>query len=426
MTARPGPEHSRPEAGGPRAGVPGSRHSPRVRLSAARTAPGGTRTGTRPEAYGTLGAVLAALREAQTQPADDAPVTYPPPPPVGRWGPDVLGSGFDAQTLPLGGDDEGEVAATLVRYLPGRTRRPPGTFTPSADTDDDGDAAAHVTARTFAVLYVHGWNDYFFQTHLATFWHGLGAAFYALDLRKYGRSLRTHQSPGYVDDLAVYDEDIAAALAVMAAEHGRETPVVVNAHSTGGLVMALWANRHPGRPAALVLNSPWLELPGSPVLRSLTAPVVEHLARVQPRSPLPFVDLGYYTRVVDAAEGGSWQVDRRWRLPRAMPVWPGWLRAVMAGHAEVAAGLEIDAPVMVLTSGRTVVSLVWSEEMRSSDVVLDVEQLRRRAVSLGPVVTLVRLDGALHDVVLSAPEVRDRAFAEISRWVSAYVATGPR
>ncbi len=62
------------------------------------------------------------------------------------------------------------------------------------------------------VLYVHGWSDYFFQKRLARFWTDRGARFYALDLRKYGRSLRPGQTPGYIADLDTYDEDIAAAL----------------------------------------------------------------------------------------------------------------------------------------------------------------------------------------------------------------------
>lgn len=74
-----------------------------------------------------------------------------------------------------------------------------------------------------------------------------------------------------------------------------------------------------------------------------------------------------------------------------------------------------------MTSGRTVLAPRWTPEMRESDVVLDVEQMRRRALQLGAHVTLVRLDGAVHDVMLSAKPVRDRAHAELARWVRAYV-----
>ena len=52
------------------------------------------------------------------------------------------------------------------------------------------------------MLHVHGFADYFFQTEYAEWWNARGYDFYALDLRKYGRSIRDHQTPNYVTDLA--------------------------------------------------------------------------------------------------------------------------------------------------------------------------------------------------------------------------------
>src|SRR5690554_4509933 len=147
------------------------------------------------------------------------------------WVEDALGPDYQQLTLPLADDDEGEVTATLVRHHP---------------PERDGLRPAR------AVLYLHGWSDYFFQTHLAEYWTSLGAAFFALDLRKYGRSLHEHQSAGYVTDLATYDEEIDAALDVIASEVGTTANVLLMAHSTGGLVAALWANRNPGRVSGLI------------------------------------------------------------------------------------------------------------------------------------------------------------------------------
>ena len=104
------------------------------------------------------------------------------------------------------------------------------------------------------MLYVHGWSDYFFNPELARFWTDAGARFFALDLRKYGRSLRPGQTPGYITNLADYDADIEAALAAMG--HGATDPVGASArplillgHSTGGLTLSLWSARNPGRAA---------------------------------------------------------------------------------------------------------------------------------------------------------------------------------
>ena len=58
--------------------------------------------------------------------------------------------------------------------------------------------------------------------------------------------------------------------------------------------------------------------------------------------------------------------------------------------------------------------------MHSTDIVLDVEQIRRRAPLLGRHVTITQVDGAMHDVTLSRPEVRKVVFEEIGTFLSAY------
>jgi alpha-beta hydrolase superfamily lysophospholipase len=326
-------------------------------------------------------------------------MTWVPPAPADGWGPDVLGPDFQARTLALADDDEGEVVATLVRHRP---------------------ASAEPVRPARVVLYLHGWNDYFFQTPLAEHWHRQQVAFYALDLRKYGRSLRAHQTPNYVDDLATYDEEIDAALELIRADHGHVARVLMMAHSTGGLTGVLWARRNPGRLTALVLNSPWLELAGASFARSLTTPVIATLARTQPKSPMPNIDPGHYARTVLARHGGEWDYDEAWRPHPMFPVRPGWLQAILNGHAQVARGLDLTLPVLMATSTASLIAPRWRDEMRAADTVLDVNLLSRRAVGLGRLVTVARVPGGLHDLTLSGPQARGIFYAELSRWVGAY------
>ncbi|WP_082608602.1 alpha/beta hydrolase [Oerskovia sp. Root918] len=317
----------------------------------------------------------------------------------GRWQEDVLGPDYRQLTLQLTPDDEGEVVATLVRYDP--------------PTEE-----AVRPAR--AVLYVHGWSDYFFQTELAEYWHGQGAAFYAVDLRKYGRSLRPHQTPGYMEHLSEYDEDLETALATIHAELGAHAAVMLLGHSTGGLTGVLWANRNPGRLRGLVLNSPWLELQGSSTVRTVSAPAIRQLARFQPKAPLPNIDAGYYARTLRDLESGGWEFNPEWRPVPSFPVRAGWLRGIIEGHATVAAGLAVSCPIIVLMSDRTIISPRWSEDMRQADIVLDVELLARRAPHLGPVVTIARIAGGIHDLTLSGHAPRAHFYREITRWLAGY------
>jgi alpha-beta hydrolase superfamily lysophospholipase len=75
----------------------------------------------------------------------------------------------------------------------------------------------------------------------------------------------------------------------------------------------------------------------------------------------------------------------------------------------------------VLTSAVSGRPKEYDETCASTDIVLDVELIRKWAHKLAHHVTLVRVEGALHDVTMSRSDVRERAFAEITRWLDAYV-----
>ena len=171
----------------------------------------------------------------------------------GAWEPDILGEGFSYTTLPLGTDAEGEVCATLVRHRPpapgpahalptpaSRLRAAIGRIWPGQDTPAASPGRGHAGGggrNARFVLVLHGWSDYFYNAELARYWTDRGYAFYALDLRRYGRSLRTHHlNPGYTVSLEEYDADLAAALEMIRSLEGRDATGICVAHSTGGLV----------------------------------------------------------------------------------------------------------------------------------------------------------------------------------------------
>ncbi|OJV96369.1 MAG: alpha/beta hydrolase [Microbacterium sp. 67-17] len=314
------------------------------------------------------------------------------------WLPDLLGGRFRQRTLSLGSDAEGEIVATLVRLLPSW----PASWTGRL--------------RDVDVLYVHGWSDYFFQTSLAQWWADRGARFYALDLRKYGRSLRPGQTPGYVSSLSAYDADIAAALSAMGRDERPRRRLVLLGHSTGGLTLSLWAARHPGLASALVLNSPWLEFQTGARGREALSPLVAARARWDPLGMHPVVDLGFYTRA-QREVGTLPEAPDGWRPERGFPTTPGWLKAVLDGHEAVADGIEVGCPALVMLSQRSSSPLMWRPDMLETDSVLVVDDIAKAATRLGRLVTIARIDGALHDVFLSRASARDEAYRALGEWM---------
>ena len=277
------------------------------------------------------------------------------------WQPDILGEGYRQHVIDLGADPDGEgsIAAVLVRREP----------------------RAEEVARG-AVLYVHGFCDYFFQTALADFFAARGLAFYAVDLRKSGRARRAGQTAHYVSDLALCDRELDSALAIVTGEHP-DVPVILVAHSTGGLIVPLWLDRRRDAcrlapVAGVVLNSPWFDLQGKPVYRGPLTQALRVLARAQPLRELKLTP-GVYGRTLHVSGTGDWDFDLDLKPLAGFPVTIGWLNAVRRGHAQLHRGLDIGVPSLVLRSSHSHFSADYSPLSDRADTVLDVRQIARWA-----------------------------------------------
>lgn len=324
----------------------------------------------------------------------------PAPAEFGEFGTDVLGEPYQAATLRLAPDREGEVVATLVR------RRCP-----------------QPTDR--AVLYVHGFVDYFFQTWLADWYVAQGFHFYALDLRKCGRSMLEHQTPHHATDLAEYFPELDAAVQLVRDRDG-VTTLLANGHSTGGLTLSLWA--HHRRERALVdglfLNSPFLDLNASALVRAVAGPLVDVVGARAPLARLPFGLNELYARTIHSSQEGAWDYDLALKPLKPWPVRAGWLRAIRRAQRELHAGLSVACPVLVTASTGSSNPTRWDERMRSTDAILDVEQIARWSTRIGPLVTTVRIPDGMHDVFLSPEPVQAVAKQELARWVDCYLGKG--
>jgi alpha-beta hydrolase superfamily lysophospholipase len=294
---------------------------------------------------------------------------------VSGWSADRLLAGFEAKQLAFPDDYDGPVTATLVR-LP-QPNAPRG-----------------------AVLYVHGFIDYFFQRHVALRFAQEGYAFYALDLRKHGRSLAPHQHPCFCKDLSEYFADLTSALA----EIGE--PVLLAGHSTGGLTCSLYAAEGERRDQirALWLNSPFFDFRVHGAQRLKLAAGVA-LGRFFPFLSDKAVSPAY-VRSLHRDYAGEWDFDLALKPVNGFPACFGWLAAIRDGHAKVHAGLRLGAPVLSMHSDE-------------ADVILDWRQIARWSRTLGPRVSVLQFPGALHDLTLSRAEIRDEVFRQLFEWLSA-------
>lgn len=307
------------------------------------------------------------------------------------WMPDdEMGHGYDMMIFDQGEDYSGPVHCTVIRK-------------------------ASRTKSTRGVLYIHGFSDYFFQKEMAEAFADKGYNFYAVDLRKYGRSYREGQRRFEVRDLKEYFDDIRAGLETMKRDGVED--VVLMGHSTGGLTCALYMQTEPDpRIRALVLNSPFLAWNLGFLERNVGVPVLSRLGVLSPKLPVKSGKSEAYAKSIHADLGGEWHYRRDWKPDRLPDVDAAWVRAVDIAQKSLRNG-GIKVPVLLMHSDKSASPGDAPEKVAKSDAVLDVVRISEAGKHLGPHVTDVTIHDGLHDLVLSAPEVRKVFFDTTFLWL---------
>lgn len=312
--------------------------------------------------------------------------------PAQAWTPDLLGDGYEMEYVDQPADYEGPVRSAVVRKLV------PDSVTPRA-----------------AVLYIHGFNDYFFQKSMGDEFVDHGYDFYAVDLRRYGRSIMSGQKPFRVRNIDEYFPDIDSAVVRIRSSGVRR--VVLCGHSTGGLIASCYLSRNPQPDIkALVLNSPFLDW--NLGWKEKLVPLISFWGKFFPDTRISQGDSDAYSSSLLASGHGEWTFNTDWKMPQSPDVDAGWVRAITMAQKSLRDGkARIDVPILLMYSARSVDSAVWTPGVSRADCVLDVADIRKYGRELGPDVTCVRVEGGIHDLVLSAKNVREPLYRYIFMWL---------
>lgn len=301
-------------------------------------------------------------------------------------------STFEKRTVIQPDDYSGKVVSTIIRKL-----------------------ASSPTDR--GVIYIHGFNDYFFNTEMADEFISHGYDFYAVDLRKYGRSLLPGQKRYQVRSLDEYFPDIDSAIVAMKQEG--ITEIVMMGHSTGGLIAAYYMMKAKGAADvdALILNSPFLDWNlGN---KEWLVPAVAALGRWFPGIKVPQGKSTVYAESLLASHHGRWDYDTSKKLSESPDVDAGWVRAIDTAQKALRDGkADIRVPILLMYSSESVGGDKWTEADNNGDSVLDVNDIRRYGSRLGPDVTYLKVMNGLHDLTLSRKSVTIPLYRHIFSWLS--------
>lgn len=304
---------------------------------------------------------------------------------------DILKDDFEQTTIYLKDDYEGSAVATLVRRKSIKTSHK-------------------------AILYIHGFNDYFFQSEMAKRFNEKGYNFYALDLRKYGRSHLMHQKFNDIRNLKSYYEEILEAISVIRQEDNQY--IILLGHSTGGLILTLFAKDYSNTHLfdGLILNSPFYEFNLNTTVKKLL-PFVSFLGRLFPKVKISGGFSHKYAESIHKDYFGEWDYNVLWKPNVAPKVNLGWIRAVFEAQQELKSPFVISEPVLVLHSKKSVGKLDDSELISSGDIILNIEDIKQIGNNIEGRTKIVAIDGGLHDLILSKKDVRDKVYLTIFNWL---------
>ena len=269
------------------------------------------------------------------------------------------------------------------------------------------------------VLYIHGYNDYFFNAEMGDTFVDSLYNFYAVDLHGYGRSMLPGRRPYQARRVSDYYADIDSALNVMH-ENGVEN-IVLLGHSTGGLIAACYMSFQPSPMVdAVILNSPFLEFNFKGVMRSVLLPLMSTLGGPFPGIAVPQGNaIDGYAQSCSADFHGEWHYNYEWKTAKPRPITAGWIRMIRNAQAELKLNPErILVPTLLMHSARSIYGSEWTPEFQRGDAVLNVEHIARFGRTLGPSLTEMTVEGGMHDLFLSAPDVRRPLYTAVFAWLN--------
>jgi len=269
-----------------------------------------------------------------------------------------------------------------------------------------------------AILYVHGFIDYFFQLELADWTNRIGYNFYAIDLRKYGRSILQHQKPNYFRDYKEYYEELDMAVDFIRNKE-KNSFLVLMGHSTGGLISALYANDKANDNIidALILNSPFVELNASKSVNTLVSPILALIGKIFPNMISPVKLEEGYARSIHKDHYGEWEFDVKMKPLKGSKIYFGWINGIYNAQKKLQRGLHINCPVLVLHSSQSVKPGKYNDDMQTADAVLNVAHMKKYAPNLGNKVKIVSIIDGKHDLILSNEEPRRKAYNKMRYFI---------
>ena len=256
-----------------------------------------------------------------------------------------------------------------------------------------------------AILFVHGFNDYFFNYKLII---DLLLYFdvYAITLRRYGSTIKKDDEKlFYTNDLNEYIEDIDNCIPKIL--EGNYKNIFLVGHSTGGLTSTLYCHKgkYKDKIKGLILNSPFFDLNHSSLMEFFLKYIIYYIGIIYPTFKLASSNDDYYNTTNEETLK-RFYFNPKYKLRGISSIYAGWIKTIVYNQSLIQnKKINLKIPILVLYSDKTI-SL---DKMEKGDNILNVKEINKYSDFIGSNVTEYSIKDATHDVFTSEEEPRNKA-----------------
>lgn len=95
-----------------------------------------------------------------------------------------------------------------------------------------------------------------------------------------------------------------------------------------------------------------------------------------------------------------------------------FVTAIHEAQKEIHQGVSLSVPTLIMHSHQSNNPRKWGIDAQQSDVILDVKDMTQNAKKMKGDVQTLAIHNGLHDLVLSAPPVREKVYQALFGWLA--------
>ena len=264
-----------------------------------------------------------------------------------------------------------------------------------------------------ALIWIHGYNDYYYNLYIGEKFIKKGFDIYAVKLRRYQQN--NHNKIFYCDNLNEYIQDIDNIFPKILEK--KYNKIILYGHSMGGLVSSIYCKdgKYKDKITHLVLNSPFFDFKVSFFEKILLYYIIYYLGYFFPNLIIRSIDLNtenYLTKNIKK----RFYINNKYKLDVLSPVYASWIKTIIDYQNRIKyKNLSLNIPILVLFCTK---STIFTNSDQTGDDTLEVDHIDKYSNNLGSNIKKYKFENAIHDIFSSSLNTINDAFEITLNWIN--------